>query len=69
MSGTLKDAATSKTKADAARFHWCRAVNNDGRWGRWGYTEVGDMKTVGFDLEAAIRNLYADGPVTGLVDQ
>ncbi len=69
VSGSFKNAALSKAKAEATRVHWCAAVNNHGGWGRWGYTEVNDMKTVGYHLQQAIENLYSDGPITGLHDE
>ncbi|GAB3999898.1 restriction endonuclease [Nocardioides marmoraquaticus] len=55
-------------KADVARDLWCVAVNNHGAFGRWGYLEVTDMTTVKADLDAAIQDLYADGPVVGDMD-
>jgi type III restriction enzyme len=66
VSGGRKSPGPTKTKAETARSQWCAAVNNDGRWGRWGYVEITDMDSAGAVLDAAIENLYADRPVIGL---
>jgi len=52
-------------KSDVSRNQWCVAVNNHGGFGRWAYLEVTDMVTAKTELDAAIANLYADGPVVG----
>ena len=45
--------------------HWCTAVNNDGRFGRWGYIEIDSMLNVDARLDVAIDALYADAPIIG----
>lgn len=68
VSGGQKSAhspGSVETKATTARNSWCPAVNNHGGFGRWGYTEVTDPTHIHAQLDAAIANLYADGPVTG----
>jgi type III restriction enzyme len=68
VSGGQKSAhspGSVKTKADTARNSWCPAVNNHGGFGRWGYTEVTDPTQIRPHLDAAIANLYADGPLIG----
>jgi type III restriction enzyme len=57
-----------EAKATTARDQWCRAINNHGGLGRWGYIEVIDMALAQSRLDAGIENLYADGTVTGLRD-
>ena len=66
VSGSLKSPGPTKAKADTARNQWCAAVNNDGRWGRWGYVEVHNPATEADVLDDAIDALFADQPVTGL---
>ena len=34
----------AQVKADTAQSQWVPAVNNDGRWGRWAFVEITDMK-------------------------
>lgn len=43
VSGGRKEKQLTEAKADAARHHWCRAVNNHGGYGRWAYVEITDM--------------------------
>ena len=66
VSGSRKAPGPTRAKAETARDQWCRSVNHDGRWGRWGYVELTDMTTAGALLDVAITNLYADAPITGL---
>ena len=66
VSGSRKSPGPTAAKADTARHQWCAAVNNWGRFGRWGYVEVSDMVKARFLLDDAIDNLYADRPVIGL---
>ncbi|MCU1484402.1 MAG: Type restriction-modification enzyme R/helicase subunit [Actinomycetia bacterium] len=66
VSGSRKSPGPTKAKAETARDQWCASVNNDGRWGRWGYVELTDMTTAGALLDTAIANLYADAPIIGL---
>ena len=66
VSGTLKSPGPTAAKADTARNQWCAAVNNDGRWGRWGYVEVHNPAFEHHLLDAAIDALYRDQPVIGL---
>ena len=66
VSGSRKSPGPTKAKAETARNQWCAAVNNDGRWGRWGYVEITDMSDAGAVLDRAIDNLYADRPIIGL---
>jgi type III restriction enzyme len=68
VSGSRKAPGPTKAKAETARDQWCRAVNNDGRWGRWGYIEIKSKDAAESDLNAAIHNLYSDGPITGMND-
>jgi len=65
VSGSRKSPGPTKTKADTARHKWCKAVNNHGGFGRWGYIEINDMTRAESVLEGGIESLYADGPVTG----
>ena len=70
VSGGLKrahDPIPVAVKAATARGQWCRAVNNHGGFGRWGYVELTDANFAS-PLNAAIQELRADGPVTGLDD-
>ena len=52
-------------KATTARDQWCTAVNNDGRFGRWGYVEIASMLGADRVLDEAIENLQADAPIIG----
>jgi type III restriction enzyme len=45
-------------KVTAARTFWVPAVNNDGRWGRWGFIEITDP----WDAANAIRAYLAGNP-------
>jgi type III restriction enzyme len=63
----VHDPVPVHVKAATARGQWCRAVNNHGGWGRWGYVELTDGHFAG-PLNSAIQELRADGPVTGLDD-
>jgi type III restriction enzyme len=68
VSGGQKGAhspGTVAAKADTARNQWCTAVNNDGRWGRWGYVEIKTIDSAEDLLNDAIEALYADEPVIG----
>ncbi|MFE6081089.1 BPTD_3080 family restriction endonuclease [Streptomyces virginiae] len=66
VSGSRKSAGKRAMKAETARM-WCAAVNNHGGFGKWGYTEVSeDPSSFRVNLNMAIENLYANGPVTGL---
>lgn len=67
VSGGLKAPGPTSEKAHTARYQWCAAVNNHGGFGRWGYTEVKDMDAAAALLDKAIADVYADGPMTGLV--
>jgi type III restriction enzyme len=66
VSGSRKSPGPTNAKAQTARDQWCASVNNDGRWGRWGYLEVTQVEGAGAVLDAAIENLYADSPIIGL---
>lgn len=68
VSGGRKDQQLREAKAGTARDQWCVAVNNDGRFGRWGFTEIRDMTHAAMLLNNAITDLYADGHVTGAPD-
>ncbi len=59
VSGGLKSAEVSKTKAETARDLWCTAVNNHGGWGRWAYLEVSKMDVAGSAIDEAIDTLSA----------
>ena len=52
-------------KAATARNQWCAAVNNDGRFGRWGYVEIASMLGAAGVLGEAIESLRADAPIVG----
>ncbi|MHB1523366.1 MAG: BPTD_3080 family restriction endonuclease [Candidatus Dormibacteria bacterium] len=67
VSGGRKAPGPTSQKADTARYQWCAAVNNHGGFGRWAYTEIKDMDAAAALLDKAIADLYADGPVAGLV--
>ncbi len=66
VSGSRKSPGPTAAKADTARHQWCAAVNNAGRFGRWGYVEISDMAKAAHLLDDAIDNLYADRPIIGL---
>ena len=40
-------------------------MNNDGRFGRWGYIEIDSMLNVDARLDVAIDALYAEPPIIG----
>ena len=65
VSGSRKSPGPTKTKRDTALYKWCKAVNNHGGFGRWGFIEINDMTRAESVLEGGIESLYADGPVTG----
>jgi type III restriction enzyme len=66
VSGSLKSPGPTAAKAETARNHWCRAVNNQGDYGRWGYVEVRNPAKDAGLLDEAIKNLYTDRPIIGL---
>lgn len=66
VSGSHKSPGPTAAKADTARNQWCAAVNNWGEFGRWGYVEVANPAADAGLVDAAITNLYADRPITGL---
>jgi hypothetical protein len=45
--------AMRAAKADTARDLWLPAVNNDERWGRWGFCEGDDPTRAKLDIGAA----------------
>jgi type III restriction enzyme len=53
VSGGRKDQAVRAAKADTAHDLWLPAVNNDGRWGSWGFCEVDDPTRAKLDIGAA----------------
>lgn len=63
VSDTRKSVAMTKEKADTVRTLWCASVNNLGGFGRWGFLEIRDPSMALADL---IKQMYADGPITGL---
>ena len=65
VSGGQKSPGPTKAKATTARDHWCTAVNNDGRFGRWGYVEIDSMLNADARLDVAIDAFYADAPIIG----
>ena len=65
MSGGRKSAGPRIAKADAARNHWCVAVNNHGGYGRWAYLELDDMNTAGPRINAGITELLEPQSSTG----
>ncbi|MFZ6005765.1 MAG: BPTD_3080 family restriction endonuclease [Actinomycetota bacterium] len=65
VSGGQKSPGPTKAKATTARDHWCTAVNNDARFGRWGYVEIDTMLNAEPRLNEAIAALYADQPIIG----
>lgn len=66
VSGSRKSPGPTKAKAETARSQWCAAVNNWGEHGRWGYIEIHNPSQEADLFDAAIDNLYADGPIIGL---
>ena len=65
VSGGQKSPGPTTAKAQTARNQWCTAVNNDGDWGRWGYTEIDSMVDAEQRIATAIELLYADAPIIG----
>lgn len=65
VSGGRKSPGPTAVKAATTRDQWCTAVNNDGKFGRWGYTEITSMLDAADVLHEAIENLRADAPVIG----
>ncbi len=65
VSGGQKSPGPTTAKAQTARNQWCTAVNNDGGWGRWGYTEIDSMLDAEQRIAAAVELLYADAPIIG----
>ena len=68
VSGGLKahqSPGPTAVKATTARDQWCTAVNNDGRFGRWGYVEIASMLGADGMLREAIENLRSDAAVIG----
>ncbi len=65
VSGGQKSPGPTTAKAQTARNEWCTAVNNDGGWGRWGYTEIDSMLDAEGRIAAAVELLYADAPIIG----
>jgi type III restriction enzyme len=66
VSGSQKSPGPTQAKATTARDQWCRAVNNHGGYGLWGYLEVGDLKFAG-PINSAIANLTPASPLTGVL--
>ncbi len=52
-----------RVKADTARRQWVPAVNNDGRWGRWAFVEITNMKEAREILADIITNRQNVGAV------
>jgi type III restriction enzyme len=72
VSGTHKPKAPTFAKAITARNRWCRAVNNSGKHGLWGYLEVHDPGPDSYKaaLAKAIADLSAREPkITGQTDE
>jgi type III restriction enzyme len=65
VSGSQKSPGPTAAKANTARNQWCTAVNNDGKFGRWGYVEIGSMLNAEELLGHAIEALRADAPIIG----
>lgn len=65
VSGGQKSPGSTAAKANTARNQWCVAVNNEGSYGRWGYTEITTMTGVRERLAEAIDLLCADAPIIG----
>ena len=60
VSGGRKSPGPTAVKAATARDQWCRAVNNQGTFGRWGYVEIVTMLDAGLVLGRAIETLRTD---------
>jgi len=72
VSGTHKPKAPTVAKALTARNRWCRAVNNSGNHGLWGYLEVHDPGPDSYKavVSKAIADLYAREPkIIGQTDE
>jgi type III restriction enzyme len=65
VSGTRKSPGPTAAKASTARDQWCAAVNNWGEFGRWGYIQLTDPTRFRYELDRAIKALYADQPIIG----
>jgi type III restriction enzyme len=63
VSGGQKSPGPTKAKATTARDQWCAAVNNDGRFGRWGYIEIDSMLNAAERVDFAITALRAAYPI------
>lgn len=62
VSGTLKSATAMAAKATTARDQWCAAVNHWGRFGVWGFVEIGNpaLADQADAVDEAICKLYAN---------
>jgi type III restriction enzyme len=72
VSGTHKPKAPTAAKALTARNRWCRAVNNAGSYGLWGYLEVHAPGDDAYKaaLAQAIKDLYQREPkILGQTDE
>jgi len=72
VSGTHKPKAPTVAKALTARNRWCRAVNNSGNHGLWGYLEVHDPGPDSYKavVAKAIHDLYGREPkIIGQTDE
>ncbi len=67
VSGSQKSPGPTQAKARTARDQWCRAVNNYGGYGLWGYLELTDRKFAG-PINDAIASLSPTSPLAGLPD-
>ncbi len=67
VSGSQKSPGPTQAKADTARGQWCRAVNQHGGYGLWGYLELHDHKFAG-PINDAIATLSATSPLAGMLD-
>jgi type III restriction enzyme len=67
VSGGQKSPGPTAVKAATARDQWCTAVNNDEKFGRWGYIEITglEMDKVPEVLTEAFAALRADAPIIG----
>ena len=70
VSGGRKSPGPTAVKAATARAQWCTAVNNDEKFGRWGYLEITgmEMDKVEAVLTDAFAALRADSPIIGEPD-
>lgn len=67
VSGSQKPPGPTQAKAETARNQWCRAVNNHGGYGLWGYLELHNKVFAG-PINDAIANLSPTSPLAGLLD-